>query len=133
MKLDHYYLVTAITSNEFDWLLEIIDAANFQVKEYASDEFQFLIWTVNIPVCEFRYLTRWSKLSVKVNRFPFHYYPLHIRQYHVTAIKPIVFSTTVAMYGEAIWIEPYTKLTFWLNEIALKLNVEGSVIGTTSI
>ncbi|XP_046853538.1 uncharacterized protein LOC124446720 [Xenia sp. Carnegie-2017] len=130
IKKDNYYFVTAITSSEFDWLLKFMDTALAQNEDV--NELMFIIWTLNLRTCETEYLTRQVRFNVKVYRFPYHYHPLHVRLYHIAAIKPIVLKKMVNMYGEAVWIEPHTEPSFSLSAISLKLNLKGSMMVSTS-
>ncbi|XP_046853880.1 uncharacterized protein LOC124447025 [Xenia sp. Carnegie-2017] len=130
IKQDNYHFVTAITSNEFDWLLKFMDTALAQNED--MDELVLIIWTLNLRKCESEYLTRQVRLNVKVYPFPYHYHPLHIRLYHIAAIKPIVLTKMVNMYGEAVWIEPHTEPSFLLAAISKKLNLKGYMFVSTS-
>ena len=44
---DSYYLVTAISSREFKWLLKFIAGVILE------DEFELIIWSLNLRDCEF--------------------------------------------------------------------------------
>ena len=130
IKKDNDYLVTAISSYEFEWLMKFIDRLIAQSN--GSDDFEFIIWTLNLRTCESEYLTRLRRPRIRLFRFPYHFYPLHMRQYHIIALKPIVISRTIAMYGEAIWIEPNTQLSFLLTDISRTLNHGGFVLGSAT-
>ena len=124
---DSYYLVTAISSREFKWLLKFIAGVILE------DEFELIIWSLNLRDCEFNYLRNLkAAFRIHIHRFPYHFYGLHIRSYQLTAIKPIIIQSCAITFGEVIWIEPFGKLllqTRHLNEI---LNDKGFVAASSS-
>ncbi len=125
---DNYYLVTAVSSREFKWLLRFIDSLFIQ-----SGEFELLIWSLDLRDCEFNYLKNLKTLfRIHLHRFPYHFHPLHIRYYESTAIKPIVFASAAVTFGEIIWIEPHAKLPLRLDNIIEILSDKGFIAASDS-
>ena len=130
IKKDNFRFITAITSNEFEWLLKFMDA---MVAENDDDNAMLLtVCTLNLRTCELEYLMHQKEVNVEVYQFPYQYHPLHIRQYHIMAVKPIFLAKMVATYGEAVWIEPNTKLPFPFGSIAQIFKLEGFISLSTS-
>lgn len=124
---DSYYLVTAIRSREFKWLLKFIAGVILE------DEFELIIWSLNLRDCEFNYLRNLkTSFRLHIHRFPYHFHPLHIRSYELTAIKPIVIQSSAVTFGEVIWIEPSGKLPLQIKRLIEILNDKGFVAGSSS-
>lgn len=129
IRKDNFHLVTAISTNEFHWLLQFIDLSIAQSKN--SIDFEFIILTLNLRTCETEYLKRVLKPKVKLHHFPYNYYPLHIRQYHLSTLKPFVILKTIAVYGETIWLEPRTQLSFLLADFSQTLSNGNLLLAST--
>ena len=125
---DSYNLVTAISSREFKWLLRFIDSVISQ-----GGEFDITVWSLDLRDCEFNFLKN-LKTSVRIHlhHFPYHFHPLHIRYYHLTAIKPIVLGSAAAAFGEAIWIEPNSKTGILLDDVIQVVSDVGFVAASSS-
>ena len=125
---DTYNLVTAISSREFKWLLRFIDSVVSQ-----GGEFDITVWSLDLRDCEFNFLKN-LKTSVRIHshHFPYHFHPLHIRYYHLTAIKPIVLGSAAAAFGEVIWIEPNSKIVLLLDNIIQVVSDVGFVAASSS-
>ena len=125
---DSYNLVTAISSREFQWLLKFVDSVIIQ-----NGQFDITVWSLDLRDCEFNFLKN-LKTSVRIHlhHFPYHFYPLHIRYYHLTAIKPIVLGSAAAAFGEVIWIEPNIKIVLLLDNIIQVVDNAGFVAASRS-
>ena len=124
---DSYYLVTAISSREFKWLLKFIAGVILE------DEFELIIWSLNLRDCEFNYLRNLkTAFRIHIHRFPYHFHPLHVRSYQLTAIKPIIIQSCANTFGEVIWIEPSGKLLPQIKHLIEILNDKGFVAGSSS-
>jgi hypothetical protein len=125
---DSYNLVTAISSQEFEWLLEFIDSLTAQ-----GGEFDLTVWSLDLRDCEFNYLKN-LKTSVRIHlhHFPYHFHPLHIRHYHLSAIKPIVLQSAAAAFGEVIWIEPESKIASLLLDDIIEVVSDAGFVAASS-
>ena len=125
---DSYNLVTAISSQVFEWLLEFIDSLTAQ-----GGEFDLTVWSLDLRDCEFNYLKN-LKTSVRIHlhHFPYHFHPLHIRHYHLSAIKPIVLQSAAAAFGEVIWIEPDSKIASLLLDDIIEVVSDAGFVAASS-
>ena len=125
---DSYNLVTAISSREFEWLLKFIDSLTAQ-----GGEFDLTVWSLDLRDCEFNYLKN-LKTSVRIHlhHFPYHFHPLHIRHYHLSAIKPIVLQSAAAAFGEVIWIEPDSKIASLLLDDIIEVVSDAGFVAASS-
>ena len=126
---DNYNLVTAVSSREFKWRLEFIDSVVIE-----DGEFELIIWSLDLRDCEFNYINNLkTPFRIHLHHFPYHFHPLHIRYYHLTAIKPIVLESAAVAFGEAIWIEPDNiKLPSLLDNIIQILSDKGFIAASSS-
>ena len=123
---DSYYLVTAISSREFKWLLQFIDGV------MNEDGLELIIWSLNLRDCELSYLNNLkTPFRIHLHRFLYHFHPLHIRSYGQTAIKPIVIHSSAITFGEVIWIEPSGRFPLPIKDVILHLNDKGFIAGST--
>lgn len=125
---DNYYVVTAISSREFIWLLKLVDTLFSH-----GGELELIIWGLDLRDCEFGYLKNLNTpFKIHLHRFPYHFQPLHVRYYHLNAIKPIILESASLTYGEIIWIEPYVKLPLQLDNIIQILSDKSFIAASSS-
>ncbi|XP_028404155.1 uncharacterized protein LOC114526820 isoform X2 [Dendronephthya gigantea] len=125
---DNYYLVTAISSHEFIWLLKFVDTLFSH-----GGELELIVWSLDLRDCEFNYVKNLNTpFRIHLHRFPYHFHPLHIRYYHLNAIKPIVLESASLTYGEIIWIEPSVKLPLQLDSIIEILSDKSFIAASSS-
>lgn len=107
LNKDLYHIVTAASSLEFQPLLKLIDS----LKNHASG-FDLLVWSLDLRACELNYLSNLkAPFRHLVNEFPFHFHPLHIRSFHMAALKPIIVEISVQSFGQLLWIDPTSVVT----------------------
>lgn len=124
---DVFHIVTAADSQQFQPLLKLIDSL---AKHESSME--LWIWSLDLSACQVEYIDNLqTNLKIVIEQFPYHSYPLHIRQFHLVAIRPIVLEITSMTYGEALWLDPTTVLSKELTELTGKIGGnEGNAIVT---
>lgn len=102
LNKDLYHVVTAASSAEFRPLLKLIDS----LKKHASG-FELLVWSLDLRACELDFLYRLAiPFKITVNEFPFHFHALHIRSFHMNALKPIILDNGAKTFGQLLWIDP---------------------------
>jgi hypothetical protein len=121
---DVFHLVTAASSKEFESLLKLIHSFTRSKVMIA-----LWLWSLDLSSCEISYIENLNvPFTIKIEHFPFHVYPLHIRQFHLLAIKPIVLEIASLAFGHALWIDPNTVLTGSLAPLLGELSQIGYVV-----
>ena len=124
-KKDAFHIVTAASSGEFKPLLKLIDSLSRYV-----DTVELSVWSLDLSLCQVKFLEEMeTDLKLRIEQFPYHIYPLHIRSFHLAAVKPIVLELASKTYGEALWASPNAIIHTGLKEIIGKIgDQKGSAI-----
>ena len=118
---DLFHVVTAASSNEFESLLKLIHSITNR-----KISITLWLWSLDLSSCEIFYIKSLNiRFDINIEQFPFHIYPLHVRQFHLLAIKPIVLEIAALAFGHALWMDPNSVLTGNIAPIVGKLSQTG--------
>ena len=121
---DIFHVVTAASSKEFESLLKLIHSIT---KSKVS--ITLWLWSLDLSSCEISYIKSLNTpFEINIEIFPFHIYPLHVRQFHLLAIKPIVLEIAALAFGHALWMDPNSVLTGNIAPMVGKLSQTGYII-----
>ena len=121
---DVFHIVTAASSKEFEPLLKLIYSLTTTKISIA-----LWLWSLDLSSCEISYIESLkTPFRISIEQFPYHVYPLHIRQYHLLAIKPVALDIASLTFGFAMWIDPNSVVTGNMSAMIGKLSETGYII-----